>query len=121
MVLARYPNIDTKTGLWQWLSVGKIIDKQKTFTFDTNRYKNKTLLLHQLYVSIICFIALFQTEFFLGKTLLHCGFMDTGAMTGLIIMCKLWKSAQIMLPLLYLKPLPHYMVTYDLMANHVFL
>ena len=52
MLLARYPNIDTKTGLWQWLSVGNIIDKQKTFTFDSNRYKNKALLLHQLYVSI---------------------------------------------------------------------
>ena len=37
MILARYPNID-QNGRWQWLSAGKVIDKQKSFDFSTNRY-----------------------------------------------------------------------------------
>lgn len=35
MTLARYPNINS--GLWQWLSAGKVSDKQKSFNFDTDR------------------------------------------------------------------------------------
>lgn len=36
MMLARYPNLDTE-GKWQWLSAGKVTDKQKGFSFNTSR------------------------------------------------------------------------------------
>ena len=36
MILARYPNLDTE-GKWQWLSAGKVTDKQKGFSFNTSR------------------------------------------------------------------------------------